>query len=243
MNESGKDEVIKASSEESRKKSCPSTPRDFFEKLYGHLDTEKKSQNREHDMKSIKNKNKLLGLTIHQTSPLKHFDSETCNQPTNWFVEKNDTSGFYQGFVRGEFKSDDQDGVNSSSEGEVDVESEDGEEDMSNQESTSEHLGVRQDGPIRYISQTLELTTGSTSDSRESKSLFARIPQERMCWKSTDLKLKSSELPTYPLHLPLMRSEEHHPFFLRPFQEGPYPPGLSAFCKYFENTNFILNSN
>lgn len=236
MNDREKSEMFQATSEEGRKKPCPSTPRDFFEKLYGHLDTEKQSHAREHETKLFKNKSKLLGLKIHQMSKVKHITSDS-NQPTNWLREKNEHTAIYEGFVHSELRSDDSviNGVNESSEGEVDIESEDGGEGNSTRKTSSttagQQLEVRRDESMRYFNQTLEVTTSSTSDIRENKSLFARIPQDRLCWKSTDPKMKSSEHPAYPLHLPLIRSEEHQPFFLRPFQEGPYPPGLTAFRK------------
>lgn len=221
MNDSLKNVFLKVQNVEVKKRSSPSTPRDFFEKLYGNVDSFKKSEN------------KLPKLTVVQPVPLKLTSSQHAYHSTPSYHSKNENSGeeitqkmcssvSLSSVSFGTDKATLSELKEDSSDSDVDVDSE-------NEEETSVS-----------ISETSDKDT--VIEGYDNKLLLLeRSPWLKQCSQtsSDSLTHSSSTTARIPLPLPVKhqgRAGESSPFYVRQFMAGPheghFPPGLTAFCKY-----------
>ncbi|KAG8310376.1 hypothetical protein J6590_064961 [Homalodisca vitripennis] len=248
---------------EVKKKTSPSTPRDFFEKLYGHLDSSKGSVN-DSESKFVKSQSKLLNLKIHQPLPLKFVSSQSSGQSCEFTtcLQNRCVSGSGEVHAKSTTRINESLLEDESSDCDIDVES--GSEATSkvviNDINTEDAFNVRHKEEHRDINQTLkESSTDSSADDHETKFHSGMTSQNISSWKSdvtetvgaknVEDNMKSlPSSPSYAMHLPPMalsyqqRAEEHHSFFLRPFlgtpHEGPFPPGFTAF--FFVNQRWMI---
>lgn len=220
-----------------KKKTSPSSPRDFFEKLYGHLDSAKEISEKEFNPGLLRDENKLLKLKIHQPLPLKLFYSQHGSEPCYRYLPRKENLG-----------REDRNGDNveaESSDCDVDIESETDEEVKS---KIDKHFLIRdfikgKKEPVTELKKSVNAPSTETSLDKTNANL-----RQDLSWKTRladpleghpegSAKSPGTSYPP-PLSLPYPHrpsEDPHQPFFLRPFlgppHEGAFPPGFTAFRK------------
>lgn len=217
MNESLNSVFSNVQNAEVKKRSSPSTPRDFFEKLYGNVDSFKKNESKEQHVvhpvpvKLPRSRNSMF-------YPSKIVDKASGRVTQN--ICNSDASGVSRTTLQ-ELPED-------SSGSDVDVDSED-------VEDTS--VGVSD------ISDKEVVRSGEKASEGRDKFLLLetspdRSPWLKQCSQALITKSNPTTAPTIPqplLHKHHGRTEDTSPFYVRHLlgvaHDGHFPPGLTAFCK------------
>lgn len=203
---------------EVKKKSSPSTPRDFFEKLYGNVDSFKKNESKEPNVKvphpvPVK-------VTSSRNSVFNPLKSSNAYERVKQSICNSVASGVSQASLH-ELQEN-------SSGSDVDVESENGED------TSVSVFGVSDTDAVRSCEKT--------SEGRDKFLLLETSPDRSPWLKQCSQTLITKPNPTTATRIPQPILHKHHgrtdetsPFYVRHLlgaaHEGHFPPGLTAFCK------------
>lgn len=219
MNESLNSVFSNVQNAEVKKRSSPSTPRDFFEKLYGNVDSFKKNESKEQHLKVVHPVPvKLPSSRNSMFYPSKVVD-KACGR-----VTQNICNSVASGVSRTGLQELQED----SSGSDVDVDSENGEDTSVGVSDISDKEVVR--------------SSEKTSEGRDKFLLLEtspdRSPWLKQCSQALITKSNPTTAPRIPqplLHKHHGRTDDSSPFYVRHLlgaaHDGHFPPGLTAFCK------------
>ncbi|XP_054281268.1 homeobox protein rough-like [Macrosteles quadrilineatus] len=233
MSESLKNVLLKIPSVDTvKKKTSPSSPRDFFERLYGHLDSQKDIPDKEFGPGVQREEKKPLKSQIHQPIPLNFFYSKNNTEPCYRYLPRKDNLG--RDCASDNAAMREADSLTGESDCEVDIES-DNEEDVHYHNDKRFVVRDSQGKPDVSIESKKSANVSFPETTLDKTDLHLRQEAWRMRMDEGPSKPIGTGYPL-PLGLPYPHrptEDPHQPMFLRPFlggpHEGAFPPGFTAF--------------